>query len=412
MEKKMMRVLIIILTLTIMPFASAISTDMKKEYSSGETIIAEISGNILEPLSADNVKLKRINSEVPIEYDLKRIGERYYLWMIAPSTPDNYTLIIKNIATTILGQAEKIDFTQNFTVLTNLSDYSIRPGFIFTQEDFSVKVQLNEDADKTISADFPDKREVVLKPGENKISFSIKDFGNVGFIKINIGKYVLPADIINKNKQVSIKRGFAFSPEIVESEMLLAENEKISAVGLKSLEKNGTEIIRLKYDKDKFSLSPDSNITIGPNETIYFNLTIKNFKTGELYDEVYAISSNFSALLVVKARIIENRTLPVVVDNVENKTDVKKNYRCSEISNGRFCSSNELCSGQSLNALDGNCCVGVCAAKSSGGSSWIGYLIAAIVIVAVAIVYVKYKKTHAEKNPLQKKLAESAKKAP
>jgi hypothetical protein len=408
MKKVMM---IVMCALIIAPFVSAISTNLKKEYSSGETIIAEISGNILEPLNAENVQLKRINVGVPMEYDLKRIGDKYYIWMIAPASPDNYTLIIKNIATTILGRAEKIDFMQNFTVLKNLSDYSISPGFIFTQKDFSVKVQLNEDNNKIISVDFPDKRDVVLKPGENKIDFSINSFGNAGFLKLNLGKYSLPAYIINKNyKRSFIQKGFAFSPEIIDSEIILTENGRIYSVGLRNLEENGTEIIRLNYDRNKFELSPDKNITLEANKTVYINLTIKKFGVGELYDEVYAVSSNFSALLVVKARVAENKTLPINVNDSKNKTDVKKGYRCSEIKNGRFCSSDQTCSGQNVESIDGTCCVGVCNVAVSGGNSWIGYLIAGIIIIVVLIVYVKYKKTHAEKNPLQKKISENAKK--
>ena len=94
---------IFLLSIILLQLASAISTTIKPVYQPGETMIIEIQGNILEPIKKEDIELKRVNVQVPFEYDFKKIGSKYFLYAILPQSQNNYTLYIKNIATTSNG---------------------------------------------------------------------------------------------------------------------------------------------------------------------------------------------------------------------------------------------------------------------------------------------------------------------
>ena len=103
----------------------AISSDLHSSYEPRETATVKISGNILEPIDIKKLTLLRGHVEVPFVYDLKILNESYYLWFISPQTKNNYTLRIKDIATTVTGENQKLDFEQNFSVEGNMTKYNI-----------------------------------------------------------------------------------------------------------------------------------------------------------------------------------------------------------------------------------------------------------------------------------------------
>jgi hypothetical protein len=190
-----------VLLVLVMQSVFAISTNLNSSYLQGETAISEISGNILEPITASDVEFKRGHVLVPFDYDLDKIGEKYYIWFITPESEMNYTLIIKNITTTVSGQIKQINYEKNFTVLGNLSDYWVKPGFISTERDFEIKAQLNEDNDKSIIIKLIEESNFTLKPGKNTIKFSISEINETKTISLIVGKYTIPAYIkINKTK--------------------------------------------------------------------------------------------------------------------------------------------------------------------------------------------------------------------
>ncbi|MEM4259504.1 MAG: hypothetical protein QXS38_01960 [Candidatus Pacearchaeota archaeon] len=174
---------------------SAISTTIKDSYAQGETIIAEISGDILEPISSSNVEFRRGHILVPFDFELSKIGEKYYLWAITPESEMNYSIVIKDITTFVLGKIQRIDYQKNFSVSGNLSDYSVKPGFISTGKDFEIEVRLNEDSEKKINIEFLGEKEIILKPGLNILKFYIYNVNKTGFYNLTIGKYVLPTYI-------------------------------------------------------------------------------------------------------------------------------------------------------------------------------------------------------------------------
>ena len=320
----------LVFTILVSSFCSAISTDIKESYLQGETVISAISGNILEPITAEKVEFRRGHVLVPFDYDLSKIGDKYYIWFITPENQMNYTLIIKNITTTLSGKVQQISYEKNFTISGNLNDYSIKPGFISTESDFDIKVQLNEDNDKAINVNFLEESEIILKPGENILKFSISGINETRVFNITIGKYNLPA-------QIRVNR---------TTEIMPAENET---------QLNLTNLSEIKTE----NLSEDE-----------------------------------------KSKIEEER----------------KKYACFEYP-GKICAADEKCTGEIITSSDGQCCVGLNAACSKAGGetgtgslAWIGYLLAAVVIIAAVFLWLRYRQVKPETNPIEKKVQLAEKK--
>ena len=327
MGRTIYAVLVLMTLVFFLGSVSAISTSIKDLYSPGETVITEISGGILEPIVPNDIELKqRAHIGFAFDFDVKKIGENYYLWFNAPEVADNYTLIINDIITYVSGKVKEIDYEKNFSVSGNLTDYSVKPGFVSTNKSFQVKVQLNEDYNKQIDLKFLEETNTTLKPGENTLDFSISGINESGLFNLSVGKYNLP---------VYVQAG---------------KKTFVLVVG------NKTEVIDL------------TNITASRNLTS---------------EEEEAINQE------------------------------RLKYHCSEFP-GKICNADESCSGESIVSLDGQCCVnGDCVSKTSegGSSAWIGYLIAAIVILAGIFIWIRYRKIKAEKNPI-KKILSPERKAP
>jgi len=184
--------------------AGAISSDLKETYRPSETAIVKLSGNILEPISLSQIKIKRVNQAVGFEGDAAKIGDDYYIWFIAPLNTNNYTLVVEDVYTTYGGVSVIAEFYQEFIVAGEQIDYSVNPGAIFETDNFEIVVNLYEDFDKLISIDFPEVRDFVLKPGINYVDFSVEDTAGTQITTINVGDYTIPAYIVGKGVEEEI----------------------------------------------------------------------------------------------------------------------------------------------------------------------------------------------------------------
>ena len=391
--------------------AAAVSTTLKSSYLPGETIIAEISGNILQPIEKTQVELKRGHITTPSEYDLKRLGDRYFIWAIAPNTENNYTLIIKDIVTTVSGKTESIHFEQNFSVTGNLTDYFIKPGFIFTREDFAVEIQLNEDSTKKITVDFPFTKEILLKPGKNLVQFSLEESNASGFLEINIGKYIFPIYIIrgSENETMQEKSTIFLEPKAIISTTLIKDNLvypfKIINSGDKSISN-----LTISYNTDIFKINTSESIKINTHDFVELSVKIISPINEEMK------KNGINEFIKVKIKDAEF-DLPITIRFTENKSEEKTPYLengivyyCKEL-RGTVCSAEEICDGNIQATIDGACCIGSCnPPQTKGSKSWIGYLIVGIVLILIVFIFLKYKRTKVETNQLDKKVTEAEKK--
>src|SRR3989344_6784705 len=155
--------------------AAALSTDLKKEYAQRETIIIKIQGKVLEPINSGQVKFIREGhvQEIPIEYEVKKLGEDYYIWAIAPDNQENITLMVNGIHALEKGLPKEINYRQNFSIGNSSKQYSVRPGAIISDRDFKIKIISYLDENIEITTDFPESRRIIIEPGENSINYSV-----------------------------------------------------------------------------------------------------------------------------------------------------------------------------------------------------------------------------------------------
>jgi hypothetical protein len=174
---------------------SALSTTLGEAYEPSETMIGKLSDDI----HAVNVKNARIlrdgHIDVGFNGDIKKLGNSYFIWILAPLNSGNYKLVVGNVITNV---GDVLNLEHEFVVGKEKSEYSITPGFIVSSEDFEIVANLNVDFGKTINVDYPSFRNVSLTPGSNKINIQIgKVIGNK-LVMISVGKYLVPAFLIGK----------------------------------------------------------------------------------------------------------------------------------------------------------------------------------------------------------------------
>ena len=220
-----MKLISLFLLALLIPFVSSVSTTMRSSYEPLETMIIEIQGNILQPIDRTDIVFKRSHVAVAVDYDVKRIADKYYLYAQVPSNPNNYTLFINNIATTVNGQITSVDYNQTFQVAGNISGYSINPGFISTNKDFTLIVNSNLDQPITINLNFPSESSFTLEPGINPILFRIDSVPS-GLYLAAVGKYTVPVQITSFQSSTQSQTISAeISPNVIK-QIVLANQSK------------------------------------------------------------------------------------------------------------------------------------------------------------------------------------------
>lgn len=414
--KKSLILVAFVFILASLIVVSAVSSDIKSSYSPKETAIVKISGNILESINPSQIELRKGEfTKVPMIYDVKKLGSDQYIWFIAPENANNYTLIIRNLSTSVSGVNQKVDFYQNFTVSGDLVDYNINPGFIITSTDFTIISTLNRDDSVNIEVDDSVKRTITLSPGENNIKFNIADFPSSGIYLINFGKYRFPAYITKKTQEKNnsvnytypIEDSIKFVPSDIMNIQVYRSNPGFYPIYIINTGDNDIAEVNLVYNKKLFIISPvDSGIRLRARETRNLSLIVNsNLSANEINETIYAYYSNYSIPFYVQMKLTDN------LSSVSNySTGNSGLLKCVDL-HGAICSVGQLCSGQIVPSSDGNCCTNLCVtSKPKSSKVWIGILIIAILILLLIFLILKYKKTKNQGNPLKAKLAEIEKK--
>ena len=142
---------IFILILLLVPIMSAIEFDMGTNLSRGETLTARVSGYFLEPILKENIFFYRGHVRIPMEYDVAKIDKRFYIYAdLSDKTPNNYSLVIKNVRYMKGSQVSEEEITKDFSISEDTADFSINPGFVITKSDYFIEVQNLQDYQITI----------------------------------------------------------------------------------------------------------------------------------------------------------------------------------------------------------------------------------------------------------------------
>lgn len=382
-----MRLHFFLMLILLLPVASAITTNMQPTYQPGETMIIEINGNILQPIFSSNVVFKRAHVAIAIDYDLKRIGPKYYLYAQLPLVQNNYTLFLNDVATTSNGVNVITDFNQSFSVSGEVASYSINPGFAIINDSLSLSFTLNYDQPETINLNFPDEQSFTLQPGQNSLNLQLSSV-SPGLYQAVFGRYTIPIQVLN-NSQPGQQTGQNISLQLTPPAIrgVLLENASASfSLSIKNLGESAIENLLIRFNTNLFNITPYIISSIGPNSSQQFNVGLIRISGPPINSEIIiqAGSSNYSIPVNISFTLNSNETTII--------NESTQQFYCSELG-GIFCTAAEICSTDPTQALDGSCCVGTCTIEESSGFGWIGYTSIGVIILILLFIYLKYKKS-------------------
>lgn len=397
--------------------------------SQGETLIAKLSGNFVDVPSSGNLFIyKDGHIKSPSIFYITKIGSDYYFYtQLSGETAGNYSVMLKN---TRYSQSNRIlsdDIVENFSISSDSADFYISPGFVETDSDYSIvltnlrnygiTVDVNPENTSSASGFFDSlfggpantssKQTISLSADETKnVSLSFDSSLNTSSLEtVTLSSentsYSVPVYMITENKTSSHSTGkLAFSPILLN--VSLATNSSASRViYIENIGNVSVENISLSVSN---SLKPYVNLSDYLIDEISENSSVKivlffvssgqeaNIE-GQLTAQ-YINASDDSKLYEYSAILLH--FVKGYVPTFEDNTSSVNTETCSAL-NGTICSTNETCSGNSVDAWDGSCCVGTCQAKpeSSSIGTYIGWgLVILAVLFLLWFFFKKYKKVN------------------
>ncbi|MBD3252141.1 hypothetical protein GF386_00225 [Candidatus Pacearchaeota archaeon] len=388
----------ILVLLILIPFVNALDVNLYKgEYFSGETLQAEIKGNFLK-LTSENVLIyeEGIPRPEPVQSDLIKYQNRYYYYALLPNKKGNFSLRIQNAIYTEFGELKSDEIKRYFKIIpSNKSVISINPGFVITNDDFSVDVR-SFFGDSQVNANFNNQTRdfYLIEDVEKKLSFSVAGINKDSNVDVN--GYSIPVFILSKTEEIN--------ETVVENHTEIKKLE-FQPTNLTGKIIQGKEyffeiaLINKGDNLSKVVLSNNMNITVIPD---YFSFIEKN-KTLLLNLTIPPSYSNVSG--EITAQIDNNKfsmpiLLGIVSPNLTNATEVNETtslISCYHI--GIICDYDEICNGSIKASLEGPCCIGNCIEEEKSNYSWIvGVVLIAIILIAVYFFYRKSKKSQKPKS--------------
>lgn len=388
-----------LLFISLISTVAAVEIKLNKEvYAPSETLQAEIYGNFLDTLKPENIYFYR-ERNIPAEYDILKLKDKYLLYALLPIKEGNYSLKIKDTRYEEEGIVSESDIIKTFRIeKTNETSLSINPGFVVAREDFYIKVKASKNTD--IETEFLGQKETIslVKGKEEKIYFSISAIKNYTEAAIKIQDYAIPVFIFPE-KTVGIKETakFRFNPSKI-SAIILKEEEysfKVSLTNFGNKNISNIELFSNISDSDlEIEIAPDSISVLEAKDRKFINLTFSSEKKGDFSGEIVALAGNLSTELNIDIEVTEDKSA-IIYNASEISPGYTEEETCAKLG-GKFCKVDEKCSVPLELTLEGYCCKGECAAEKKS-SSWIYGLIIIIAIVAALIFFSFYMKKKQKK---------------
>lgn len=404
MNKKSL-ILFVLLNLVLISIFSvtAITTDLQSNYSPGQTLITKFSGNFLDSIKAESIYFYSGRDFIAMPYDVGKIENDFYIYSVLPIQERNYTLIIKNVKSLELGKETTRDLYYNFSVIGNVSDFSVNPGFIITTSNFSIKITSNINPIKVQTTFLNVSQEINVNPISSETAkFSISSIKKSGLnyliLKYSNQSYSIPVYVFKQPVNISapsIKLEFSKS----KLNYTILKNQDFEfKVYLSNPGQEDLENITVISDLDIIKIYPNRINELISGDSVKINLTIKSKEDGYEEGELTAKTSNYSTHIPVFITTSSNITY--VQQVTKNNTDILQEETCEQL-NGKVCESGTICEedGTQLTADGKICCLKECKTISSFGT---GKLIALIVIIVVlaGIGYVLFRRSRLKRiNP-------------
>ncbi len=400
-------VFVCVLVLMSVSGVTALSTTLAETYAQQETMIVEIGGAVLQPITPDQIELKRNNVQVPFEYGVKRLGSSWFIWGVAPSSQNNYTLYVHDVATVSNGVVVFEDIADSFRVTNQSAVATIRPGIVrATDTVLEFTYTSYEDFPGTITAG---GNEVAISPGENDIYVTLPESTPIGFMGVTVGAYTVPvyvgqslgegpAQNTTSEQNQTITEEFIFSvvPEQIDS-LVVIDNLQSYTLSIHNPTADAIDNVVVVYDDSLLTAQPAFIPSIAPGTTVDVLLT--PVESNQPIQEVIRISNGEISVDV-----------PISIEYTGEEPPETAQLLCHEDLGGNDCLGSQTCDGETVTSLDySQCCLGECldGDGEQGIGVVIGWLIASIVLIVLIIIVARYLKTKSN-GPRKNKMSKEA----
>jgi hypothetical protein len=126
----------------IFPIISALELNIDSQVYQGQTVIASVSGNFLDPITPSNIQFYRNYVRTSFDPKVAKIGETYYIYFQSVGKySNNYSMNITGVRYWEDSQISNSQISKNFEIIGEVADFSVSNGFVITNENFSLKIQ-------------------------------------------------------------------------------------------------------------------------------------------------------------------------------------------------------------------------------------------------------------------------------
>lgn len=403
-------VLPVLFFLFLIPLVTSAEIHMKDDFQKDETLMARVSGNFYETVSKEDISFFRGHVRTSIISNVLKIEKDFYIYaQLEGKNPGDYSMVIEGVKHFEGRKLVESDISKNFTINSSQASFSISPGFVSTNADFSIEVGnlISEEIEVLVEMEEGFENLVTLEANTLAVSFNSKkkiDFSigenegtNLTYIKLSLGNfsYEIPANLITGTFLEETKE------MILENSVTatIATNFETSRIlYLRNPGKTKIENISLFISESLFpyvSLSVYEIDLLDKNSSKRIDVYISS---GDLpvmiQGEIIAISDDdvFSTSTDVFLEFIPDFIPENPEDEDEEKIEIienKSSESCGDIG-GIICSESQECSGEKNYAKDGICCLATCnEIEESSTGKIIGWAI--IIIIGLLLVWFYFK---------------------
>jgi hypothetical protein len=376
----MKRVIPLFLFLIIaFPVISAIEINMNSDIPKGETIIASVSGNFLDPIAKSNIYFYRGHVKTSFDYDVAKIGDNYYIYILTTNKAENnYSINISGVRYMVGSQISNQQISKSFNIINETADFSVNPGFVIANGNFSVKVQDLQSIPITIDI------ETEVNSGSSDGSFVFllnrEETESIDLLSGEIKTLYIQLENISETTIRTITLSTANTEYKIPCYLILENNtispENNSNITNYNQTANQTNETNCTFFSKFFGTCSTNNAQNETQENKTFdNDTQKNNTSNNN-------SSSNSDYEVVK---IGNKTVAIKNGTILNESATSKT--CAQIK-GDICSSGEICQNTTVYAKDAKCCVSQCVKEEKKtNTKLIGWLIIGFLFIVILLFF-------------------------
>mgnify|MGYP000851709527 CR=1 FL=1 len=375
MKKTFLIVLISVLALSL---TSGVEIKGNDKILKGENLVIKISGNFYEPLVKEDIKFYR--RHLPTSFgiiDLIKFEDDYYFFILIQNEKevDNYSIVLDNVKEKIGDKIIQSSPYFNFSILEERASFSIVPGILFAEKNYTFEMKN-------------------LENKEIEIQYYFDDFSEE-FFEVPSGE-----EINNTESKT-----FSFW-DLFKKPTGVPEKENISEGDGKIILKSG-EIKQITFETKHKGFKEIAFVHDNKYQKIliysYLDEIPEEINNTETIEEEEEEKGNFWDLFKKKednsTEINESEDINVSLEDLET---------CSEMK-GEVCNKTSTCSGEREYAQDGLCCLGSCVhLPDKNNGKIIGWILIIIVLLSVSWFFKsKFSKTRKSSVNLEKEIQKS-----